>query len=428
MTKDQAFDDRYAQSSRLLGAHERLLYLYSKRHHRHFCLVGEFEGHLNEMNLQEALQQLRQRYARLQLAVEDGDEGPRFIEHIRPLPVQLITSEGRPDWQPIVEAELAKPFHPWMGPLMRTSVLRGSTDSMRWVIVLTFHHSIADGLSGVAFLHGLARALNGEELPAASERKPVEDLVRQVLGARVPADADQTSPGIPDLETIEAIARRPLWRPFEADRPKVGAIALPANVTSALVGKARKEGSTVHGAICAAVAIANAAQHPSGSYAIMSPINMRPALRIEPDEMGLFITAATIRVPIAARLPLWDLARSFAEELKPMRSAQHLFRSIAGVDAILPRNATVDLACGLVGSLAYDAVVSNLGVVDANLPVGATRLSAIWGPLVLGRIRNERMIGSATIGGYLRLTEARPSHMPDSLQQIVTTLADACSS
>jgi hypothetical protein len=46
--------------------------------------------------------------------------------------------------------------------------------------------------------------------------------------------------------------------------------------------------------------------------------------------------------------------------------------------------------------------------------------------MVLGRIRNERMFGVATTGGHLCLTEARPNHMPESLQQVAVALADAC--
>nr|WP_246799145.1 condensation domain-containing protein [Rhizobium leguminosarum] len=416
---------RKDKSSRQLSTHERLLYLYSKRHHRHFCLVGELEGHIDETDFQKALEQVRRRHANLRFAIEDGEDGPGFVNHNKPLTIEVTTCDGSTDWKPVVEAELAKPFFPWMGPLIRTSVLKGSADPQQAVVVLTFHHSIADGLSAVALLQDLVHALNGAELKLSPERDSVEDLVRRIRGTEARAAGERTSPGLPDLETISAIAGRPLWRPFEADRPKVNAIALPVDLTSALIKRSRQEGTTVHGAICAAVAVANGSQHPAENYAIMSPISIRHALNIGPDEMGLFITAATLRVPIAKRAPLWDLARRFTDELNPLRSAQHLIESVAMVDGVFPRNATVDVACGLVGSLAYDAVVSNLGSVHTDLPEGVTRLRAVWGPMVLGRIRNERMIGVATTGGHLCLTEARPNHMPESLQQVAVALADA---
>jgi hypothetical protein len=159
----------------------------------------------------------------------------------------------------------------------------------------------------------------------------------------------------------------------------------------------------------------------------MSPISLRAALDIGLSEMGLFITAATLHLARGDTVPLWEMARIFTEQLSASRSMKSLTESVALVDALLPPNATVDLACGLVGSLAYDAVVSNLGVVDPAHPGGPARLEAVWGPMVLGRIRNERMLGAATIGGHLHLTEARPNHIPESLHQVAGVLASACS-
>ena len=164
---------------RALGAHERLLYLYSKVHHRHFCVVGELSGKFSSLELGQAIHRVQQRHPNLSLAIEHGDAGPRFVEHSRPIPIQTHWGSGLGCWRDFVEEELATPFTPWLGPLLRIKIVRDPADETRLAIILTVHHAVADGLSGVAFLNNMVDVLNGIDLPLSPRRHAIEDLVRE---------------------------------------------------------------------------------------------------------------------------------------------------------------------------------------------------------------------------------------------------------
>ncbi|WP_337269459.1 condensation domain-containing protein [Oryzifoliimicrobium ureilyticus] len=416
---------RSGEHVRSMGAHERLLYLYSKLHHRHFCMVGEISGSFAEDNLQDAFDRAQDRHPQLWLAVQDGETGPRFITHMRRIPLQIETSDSSQGWKSIVEKQLATPFNPWIGPLVRAIVLKEKAGIGRWTVILTFHHAIADGLSAVAFLKDIVAALNGVRLHKAQQRDSIEELVGKEMMV-TDAMAGVPLPNV-DLATIKAIASRPLWRAFDSDNPKVCSLDFPGELTTYLINEIRYKGVTFQSALCAAIAIANCRDVSSTSYSVLSPINIRSMAKVDTTEIGLFIAAASLKIDAVNEIPFWSLARRYKEWLSSSRSPKSLIGSLQLVESALPQTANAEIACGLVGAVAYDASVSNLGVVDVLSAGSKARLESLWGPMVLGRIRNERMFGAVTYAGHLRLTETRPAHIPESLPRVVEILEKACS-
>ncbi|TQX82723.1 MULTISPECIES: phthiocerol/phthiodiolone dimycocerosyl transferase family protein [Rhizobium] len=413
-------DMRLKRTVRPMGAQERLLYLYSRRHHRHFCLVGEISGCFGFLELGAALYKAQMRHPHLWYAVEDDDDGPHFIEHIRPAPLETREPKGRDGWRGTVEAELARPFDPWVAPLLRVAVVQAQSESRRFYVVLTFHHAIADGLSGVALLNDIVSSLNGNELVVAPRRPSVEDLVR-CSENKQPGDA--TGRSVQDCAAVGRVRSQSLWRPFSGDRPQITSASLDRNTTNALIENSRKHGTTVNGALSAALAMANAGNHPTGSYSILSPINIRPLANVDPNEVGLFVSVAIVEQRLDLLTSFWDTARSYSDAVSKMRTKENILRNMWRLESSLPQMATTNVACGL--ARGYDAVISNLGSIHAPPSGGVAKLDAVWGPLVLGRIKNERMIGAATLQGSLRLTEARPIHMPESLGSTAALLTNA---
>ncbi|MBY5537720.1 hypothetical protein HFO58_32025 [Rhizobium leguminosarum] len=399
-----------------LGVFERLMYLYSKVHHRHFCIVGELSGDFDHVDLVAALRKTQLRHPPLRWGIQDDGDGPHFVESLQPIQVTLCERREYPRWEKVVEEELARPFLPSSSPLLRASVLIGGQVWQPTTLVLTFHHAVADGLSAIAFLNDVVRLLNGASLPAVAPRLPVEALLP---GLSLPSGAS-LSPA--ERAGIEAIAKQPLWRSFEGDQPRVRTAAFDLASTSALIAKSRDEGTSVHGAICAALAIVNKTSDKEDPYTILSPINIRSMVGVDGCEIGLFLDAAAVRIPIADDANLWDVARFLVTQLAASGSRESFIQRLATLHITLPATASTDLACGLFGSFAYDAVVSNLGAVQTASAGKIANLQAVWGPMVLGRFRDERMIGAATLGGHLRLTEARPEHVPGSIHQVAELL------
>nr|CAD6437610.1 non-ribosomal peptide synthetase [Rhizobium sp. Q54] len=425
MTSSNANEAQTAeeQQGRPLGAQERLLYLYSKRHHRHFCIVAKLEGEINVQALVEALGKVQVRHIRLNWSVQDKEDGPQFLYSPRDIPVKAHTLASGSTWHSIVEAELATPFDPSQAPLVRVTALREPQNQRELTLVLTFHHALADGLSAVAFLDDLVAALNSSELATAPTRSPIEQLLQIVPPEKLP-DPKSASAGAPP--TLEHVGREPLWRAFESDTPRVGSSGFDADFTAALVVRCREERTTVQGAIGAAIIAANAGTHDRDHYSVASPISVRQFAGIDRSEIGVFLTVGLVRLPTVKGVLFWDRARAFSRELQPLRSKEAVALSAHNLERTLPPLSSVDQACGLIGSLRYDAVVSNLGVLQTRSCGPLVKLQAIWGPMVLGRIRNERMLGVSTYDGTLRLTESRPEHMAECLPQMITILSQAC--
>lgn len=412
------------QTGRPLGAQERLLYLYSKRYHRHFCIVGKLAGEISPHDLVRGLRKVQARHSSLNYSVEDKEDGPHFVyNNPKDIPVKAHTLDADSTWHSIVEAELATPFDPSRAPLLRITALREPQNQRELTLVLTFHHALADGLSAVAFLDDLVAALNSSVLQPAPNHPPVERL----LGSVPPRDPPRLE-GIPAAApaALEEISREPLWRAFKGDNPKVGSIEFGADLTAALVARSKEEQATVQGALGAAITAANAGTHGRDHYSIVSPISVREFAGIDPAGIGVFLTVGLVRLPIGNSVPFWERARGFSRELQALRSKEAVALSAHSLEKALPPLSGVDVACGLIGSLHYDAVVSNLGVLQTRSSGPRVKLQAIWGPMVLGRIRNERMLGASTHGGILRLTESRPDHIAECLPQMIAALAQAC--
>ena len=97
-------------------------------------------------------------------------------------------------------------------------------------------------------------------------------------------------------EQSEAQALDPaVYRPNDNARPTVEGLRLSPSLTSKIRDRARREGTTVHGALCAALLLAARevfAEWRKTPLRIMSPINVRPLIDVG-ESCGVFVSATT---------------------------------------------------------------------------------------------------------------------------------------
>lgn len=302
---------------------------------------------------------------------------------------------------------------------MRANVLR---DRGGATVVLTFHHAANDGTSGAIVIGDLMKALAGEALDPLPTGPSLEQALERML-----ADATQAQAIIEplDVEAIRRIGGAPLWRPFEQDRPRVSAVTLDEAQTARLVERCRANDTTVHGAVSAALAFSMGLTEHRQSMKILNPVDLRPLVNLSREESGLYVGVAAIDLPCNAG-SFWERARQAFSLLNPLRSPQALLSGARRLQTYLQSDADDDLACGLVGAIGYDAVVTNLGILRLEKTVGALRLAAFWGPSVQGRFRNDMTIGVATCGGILRLVQTSPPQTSIVADDIAAYLTEAC--
>lgn len=401
---------------RPLGCCERFFYLYSLAFPVHFCLAAQIEGRLDFTRLEAALEQVRKRHSALRVCiVDDAETGPTFRRTDNPIELNVVPAGTAADWHTVVERELRLPFDSFPGPLMRATVLAASDGTS---IVLTFHHAIVDALSGTRILHDVMRALAGDCLEVLPPPPLIEEMVASVASHRIVVE-ERTSHDI----------SKACSRPAQGSKKFVANLAIAEwdqEETARLLRLCRANGTTVHGAICAA-----ASRHlpTSGDNTIRMhcPIDLSRNMSIETAGCGVFIGDGVVEIPAMGR-NLWEDARSIVDNLRMARSPAAVAGMLQRIAAEIPPAAPEDSVAALLASMPQgSAVISNLGVLPLAVEYGSLRLKAVWGPAMLTNPPADRQtIGVSTFAGRLRMVQQSYEPIPGLLESIRETLLTSC--
>jgi Condensation domain len=400
---------------RPLGCCERFFYLYSLAFPVHFSLVAEIQGTLDSARLEAALEQVRNRHAALRVGiVDDAETGPMFCRTNNPIELNVLPVDKVANWCGVVESELSLPFSTFPGPLMRATVLSASDGAS---IVLTFHHAIVDGLSGTRILHDFMHALAGDRL----EVLPPAPLLEEMIASAAPQPTVVEKMTFHDIPKASRAAQE-----SEKFAANVAIAEWDQEETSRLLRFCKANGTTAHGAICAA-----AARHlpASGTNVVRMhcPIDLSRIMRSETTGCGVFIGAGIAEIPAASRR-FWKDARCTVDDLRTARSPEVVAGILQRIAADMPPTAAKDSVAAFFASMPQSsAVISNLGVLPLAVEYGSLRLKAVWGPAMLTNPPADRQtIGVSAFAGQLRMVHQSYAPISGLLESIRETLFASC--
>lgn len=402
----------HAETVRELGAFERTIDLYMHRNPVQFSLVAEIDRKVSEETLARALRSVQARHPLLRVSVERRAPQARYRWAEGPIGVETA-ADGTP-WQAVVADEQTRPIAPEPGPLMRTVLIPAETGS---VIVLTFAHQITDGTGGMRVVTDLAAVLDGDEEggePASEENVPPsqEALLRAL-------DVAPPTVGPPQDELMNEPGE---LTQFSGRAPHVSALAVQRDLTARLVSRCRTEGVSVHAALCAA---ACTVFHRAGrsQVRVLSPIDLRRAAGL-PDAVANRFAGARTASETSQVGDFWELARHHHQALERQRAPRVLK---AGSEALAqqPPATPEEAEAMMTVATAADIQITNLGVVETPAD-GRTCLTALWGPAQTTQLRGEHVLGVATVGGRLRMTELTHDPVAVLLPDMATVLAHQC--
>jgi len=398
---------------RPLGCGEHFFHLYAQVYPVHFCLCAEIEGAADADRLRSAMNQVRERHPLLRVRiVDDGKFEAAFHASDRPIALETITVGKDADWRPTVERELEKPMDIGANLLRVTALCAAETT----VIVLTFHHAMADGMSGIWVFHDLMRALAGEQLEAFQSFPPIEE---NVLGP-LAWEADRIAPILPEIRSPAAIVPDDL-------RTNIFTAEFSREETARLRERCRANGTTVHGLICAA-----ASRHVPVSdrniVRMVCPIDLRNIAGIENGACGVFIGASSIEVPTGGNGSIWHDARHIVRTIAQYRSPEAVTEFISRMSAEFPPTARREKLRTFFSAEPKSAlVVSNLGVLPIVERYGPYVVKAVWGPAMLTNLPADRQTtGVSTFGGRLRIVQQSYIPIRGLTLAIRNTLLTAC--
>jgi NRPS condensation-like uncharacterized protein len=407
---------------RALGAREHMFWLMNQKHPVHLTVTAEVKGFTKVQSWRDALDAVQKRHPILSTSINRNKAGQPALYQVdgAPIPLRVVDGSVQGCWELELDREMAVPFTPEQAPLIR-SVLVHKPQSA--VLIMIAHHAIADGMALVFLIRDLLQVLSGGHIEALSFSSTGEELLSKLPNGEKIVHTEASQAGAPQ-------AKPALYREDDGLAPRATARKLDEDLTATLKERARHEGTTVQGALCAALVLAG--RKTSNTWRkqkvrVMSPVNARAHLRAG-EACGLYLGAgAMIPFQLGGSSDFWELARFAKKEIAPSQTLQSLYASLHGLEAIMTKDMEVETAAQIAaGAFARDLMVSNLGQMPYASEFGELKLEAVWGPTALQGLDGEQNVGAATTNGAIRLLHASYSLIPDLLENTELILRAAC--
>jgi phthiocerol/phthiodiolone dimycocerosyl transferase-like enzyme len=396
-----------APEGRPLDGFERQFWMVRQLAPMNVVAVAHLASSVDPAAARRVLDALQAKHAMLRARIAVGPDGPRFeVDGAEPLSLRVVTGDAEA-WQREAEAELNAPFSD-EGPLVRAVLVRQMDGSD---VGLVFDHVIGDAMASFELLRAFARGLRDPAtlagpplpLPPALTSLLPDDIVRET-----PAFAARAGQGMRTLLASGALRTLPREHdaPVGERRSRILHATLDEAATTALADRARKERTSVHGALCAALlrAVQSELDAPC-MLGVTSPINVRGQLARPPGEdFGFYVAPMPTFHQVARERPFWELAREVKAQVQAIVMERRSLRMLALVEGTVPRDASLAARAaqqsdrlGLVA-----ATATNLGRLDAPELKGFHFAAGInsHGPTVL--------VAATTVHGRLALNLVHP--------------------
>jgi hypothetical protein len=414
--------NRSKKEVRALGAKEHLFWLMNQKHPVHLTVTAEVKGFTKVQSWRDALDAVQRRHPVLSTSINRNEDGQPALFQVQaaPIPLRVVDGSVQGCWELEVDREMAVPFTPGQAPLIRSVLIHKPQSA---VLIMIAHHAIADGMALVFLIRDLLQVLSGGQIEALSFSSAAEELLSKLPKGEEIVQAEASQAGAPPAEPA-------LYRQRNSLGPRVNARKLDEDLSATLKERARREGTTVHGALCAALVLAGrktSSTWRKQTVRVMTPINARAPLGAG-EACGVYLAGGSI-VPFqpGASRAFWELARFAKKEISPSQTFQALSTSSRRLQAIMTKDMGVETAAQIAaGAFARDLMVSNLGQMPYESQFGKLKLEAIWGPTALQGLDGEQNVGIATTNGAIRLLHASYSLIPYLLENTELILRAAC--
>jgi NRPS condensation-like uncharacterized protein len=401
-------------SVRPLGAMERFAWLIDQHRSFNFSMAMEVSGKTTPGQWRRALNCVQKRHPLLSTSIRVNQEGwPEFcFDGDRPIPL-IVRYGDLESWPTVMESELGRRFEPDDVPLVRAVLLY---DPHKVFLILTFHHSIADGMSGAYIFRDMLRALAGEELADLPMPESPEEWVRR---SGFPMTA------MPEGSGAAASAAPNRYRTEDGRNPLIHAHELPRELSAALRARARVEQTTVHGALSAAMFLAGrefSVQWARNPVRVVSPLDMRRRLPLG-EVCGFLATAVPAVLDAAREDGFWDIARLATRQIQPALTAEAIVQRIHAISPIVSGMDFEEMGSFVLNAYAHESILTNLGEIPYDRTFGHLRVEAIWGPAAVMGVEGEQVLGVASLrGGGICLLHSSFTPFPGLLQRMESLL------
>ncbi len=353
----------------------------------HIVRVMTFDGKLDTELFERALRNLVRRRPILNTRIVRVQEQVPYFAHSERWPeVTFVERRDLDDWRAEFERQLSTPVSVAGDALLRATAL---IDDNGGQVVLSCHHAVCDGRSLTAFCRDLVHEYEWMLRGAPGDPAAVTGAVSPPMDELLPPSLTGPDGGAL-LEQFSARLRTLMTSPPgllvefppQGDAPpgrNLLTYELPPAETHSLATMARANGTTVGGAISAA--ILRAGLDIGGSQAedvvgLASNIDLRPHLRedVPVSNMGTYASSFFNAYDGVRTKPFWTLARQITEDVRASIESLEAFCVM-----LLSKSSYELYNRGVVPRNWPQFMVANLGRMDLPEPHETFRVRSIHG-------------------------------------------------
>jgi len=308
---------------RALGGMEYVYWLMDLSSRTNFIVIAELSGQFPFNIIQTALDIVQKSNPFLKVEInQDKNNMPVFRYTDRKINVRII--EQFKNIAPELEREHLKRFNPGDGPLMRIVVLKKNNED---TLFFTFHHSICDATSAIQIVNKVLEAAGALiekktiEFKKIELSNPVEDYIpAEFLKIKGFVGFMKTSIRLKMSGKVFHIPLDRVIKPYER-QDRFITRELNEKITEMLIDRAKKENTTVYGALSSAQILAQAYEQESNHELSMNQISLlslrkRLPIIVDDNVPGPFISFVESIHRISPKISLWDLARDIRSSLQ----------------------------------------------------------------------------------------------------------------
>src|SRR5262249_49938728 len=159
------------------------------------------------------------------------------------------------------------------------------------------------------------------------------------------------------------------------------------------IERARRERTTIHGALCSALVLAGRECFGDWKHSpvrVISPFNLRKELGIGED-CGVFIWSGSVSMNHCTPADFWEISRFAKSSLTEKQSLGRVASEMNGLQQVVNSGISVQGAAQVsTPGFPYELFLTNLGNLPIQFDTGSLRLKALWGPAVLMGFENEQ--------------------------------------
>lgn len=376
-------------ANRLLDNYESATEILNRRATTyHVVTISRIKGELSKDSLRKALEIIQKRHPRLNSRIiRDKNNHFCYDTAIDAIPLEYTNKLHEWQWQEVVIEELNQQIESDKY-LMRTVLVNIEENSQINYLITTLHHAITDGLSSVKLhseiIHYCQKISSHEAISEIVSLKPLpsfkEMLPQSMQGLTGIAKSALylLRVKLQDIYYKTAYLGFERYVPIEYRRTSMIHRQLDATLTEKFISTCKREGTTVHSALCAVMMLAvakkiSANQEKDINLNCISYVNLRQRLKfsVNDEDMGILISSISSFHRLGKKTLFWDLARDVKQQLENKLKREDVF----GV--MLLSRIIMQIFLNLANQIPASVVVTNIGRVKIPLIYGNLTIEEI---------------------------------------------------